>query len=173
MKKIVLIALGACMFVATANAQEKQTGGEKNLQVLFAPLGGSPISLNGGGISFRKFNATGTSSWRLNVFIGLNSKTDVVGQPVDTGSFSTGGGVPEADKKTSGMTISIRPGYEKHFAGTERLSPYIGAEVAFSMTTATVKTDTVGVANYTGQFITSATAYQVYTTEHGFLVHKA
>ena len=61
MKKIAMIALGACMFTATADAQ-KQTGGENNLQVLFAPLGGSPISLNGGGISFRKVASDGKSA---------------------------------------------------------------------------------------------------------------
>jgi hypothetical protein len=162
MKKIAILALGACMFIATADAQ-KQSGGEKNLQVLFAPLGGNPISING--ISFRKFSSDGKSAWRVNLFIGLNNKTDIVGQPVDTGSFATGGGVPEADKKTTGMTISIRPGYEMHMAGTEALSPYWGVEAMFSMTTAKVETDTVGVANYTNSASsTGPTAYQVYTT---------
>ena len=134
MKKIALLALGACMFIATADAQ-KQTGGEKNLQVLFAPLGGNPISLNYGGISFRKFSADGTSAWRCNLFIGLNSKTDV------TAGDTNGVDMPELEEVESGMTISIRPGYEKHFAGTEKLSPYWGAEVSFSMTTAKVETD--------------------------------
>jgi len=162
MKKIILVALSACMFIATADAQNKQAGGEKNLQVLFSPLGGSPVSLNGGGISFRKFNATGTSAWRLNVFIGLNSKTEVTGQPIDTGTFATGGGRPELDKKTSGMTIGIRPGYEKHFTGTPNLSPYIGAELLFSMTTAKVETDQLGT---NGTNTVAPTSYVVLTEE--------
>ncbi|MCX6292092.1 MAG: outer membrane beta-barrel protein [Bacteroidetes bacterium] len=161
MKKIVLIALGALMFTANADAQ-KQAGNEKNLQVLFAPLGGSPVSLNGGGISFRKFNSDGTSAWRLNLFIGLNNKTEVTGQPIDTGSYTTGGGKPELDKKTSGMTIGLRPGYEKHFAGTEKLSPYIGAEILFSMTTKTVKEDQLG---NNGTNTSAATAWSVLTEE--------
>ena len=33
------------------------------------------------------------------------------------------------------MTVSIRPGFEKHMAGTERLSPYCGAEIAITMVT--------------------------------------
>jgi len=144
MKKILLFALGACMFTATADAQ-KQAGGENNLQVLFAPLGGSPISLNYGGISYRKFSSDGTSAWRLNLFIGLNNKTEVVGQP-DTshaGSGVLGSTKPQADKTTSGMTISLRPGYEKHFAGTESLSPYWGAELWFTMVTAKEEEDNV------------------------------
>jgi len=162
MKKILLIAFCASMFAAsTSNAQNlKQSGGEKNLQVMFAPLGGSPIGIDG--IAYRKFNATGNRAWRVNVFIGLSNETEVVGQPVDTGSFATGGGVPEADKKTSGMTFSLRPGYEWHHAGTERLSPYGGIELLFSMTTAKVETDTV-VDNGTSSAV--ATDYVVLTKE--------
>jgi hypothetical protein len=159
MKKLFVLALGASLFIGTAHAQ-KQAGGEKNLQVLFAPLGGNPISING--ISFRKFNAAGNSAWRVNLFIGLNNKTEVVGQPVDTGTFATGGAVPEADKKTTGMSFSIRPGYEKHMAGTDRLSPYWGIEALFSLTTAKVETDHV-VTNATTADPTGS-AYQVLTT---------
>ncbi len=160
MKKLFVLALGASMFIGTVAHAQKQAGGEKNLQVLFAPLGGSPISING--ISFRKFSADGSSAWRLNLFIGMSNKTEVTGQPVDTGSFSTGGAVPELDKKTSGMTFSIRPGYEKHMAGTEKLSPYWGVEALFSMTTTKVETD--NLSNNATTASPSATAYQVLTT---------
>jgi hypothetical protein len=155
MKKLLVLALGASMFASVAHAQ-KQAGGEKNLQVLFAPLGGSPISING--ISFRKFNAAGTSAWRVNLFVGLNSKTEIT-QQADTGSFPNN--VPELEKKTTGMTFSIRPGYEKHMAGTERLSPYWGIEALFSMTTAKVEED---VMAGNGNNTTPASAYQVLTT---------
>jgi hypothetical protein len=161
MKKLFLLALGASMFIGTTAHAQKQAGGEKNLQVLFAPLGGSPISING--ISFRKFNAAGNSAWRVNLFIGLNNKTEITGQPVDTGSFATGGGVPELDKKTSGMTFSIRPGYEKHMAGTDRLSPYWGIEALFSMTTAKVEEDFLKDNGTTNPAV-AATAYKVLTT---------
>src|SRR5437867_3013164 len=138
MKKLLLLALGACMFATTSNisAQNfKQSGGEKNLQVLFAPLGGKPISIDG--ISFRKFNATGDAAWRLNLFIGYTKKTEVLYQANDTNNFSLSGNTfasisggqspsnpaftygsnPEADKRTTSMTIGIRPGYEMHMAG--------------------------------------------------------
>jgi len=138
--KVLIIALAAfalSLFSVNANAQVfKPTGGEKEVSVLFAPLGGSPISI--GGLSFRKFNPTGTAAWRVNLFIGVNNKTGVSSQPIDTGSYATGGGRPEADAKSSSMTIGIRPGYEWHFAGTERLSPYWGVEANLTMVSASV-----------------------------------
>ncbi len=165
MKKLVVLALGAAMFIGTAAQAQKQAGGEKNFQVLFAPLGNNPIGLNYGGISFRKFNATGTAAWRLNLFFGLNSTTEVVGQP-DTAHYNhltTGGTTPELDKKTTGMTFSIRPGYEKHFAGTANLSPYWGIEAWYTMVTAKVETDelaTLGNGNNT----TAASDFLMFTT---------
>jgi hypothetical protein len=153
MKKKLVLALGACMLIATSYAQPfKQAGGEKNLQVLFTPLGNNPISISG--ISFRKFNATGTAAWRLNLFIGMSSNTDITHQAGDSldnngnvayPTFETSGVIttthgaaPETDRQTKATTFSIRPGYEKHFAGTDRLSPYIGAEIMFSKTSTKV-----------------------------------
>ena len=124
MKKLLLI-LAAFGLTTAVNAQPlKQAGGEKNVEVNFAPLGGSPISI--GGIKFRKFNAAGTSAIRLNVFLGLNSSKDIT-QQKDTG------GIPELTTKNSSFNISVRPGYEKHMAGTDRLSPYCGGELAITM----------------------------------------
>lgn len=160
MKKLLVIALGACLIGASTNAQVmKQSGGEKNFQVLFAPLGGNPVSI--GGIAFRKFNATGDAAWRVNFFFGLNNETEITGQ-ADTGSFSNGGGKPELEKNTSTMTFSIRPGYEKHFAGTDRLSPYVGAELLFAMTSVTETEDNL-VDNRTSS--SSPTDWAVLETE--------
>ncbi|MFT2007097.1 hypothetical protein ACMA1I_00340 [Pontibacter sp. 13R65] len=36
------------------------------------------------------------------------------------------------DAKTSNTSVTIAPGVEKHFAGTNRLSPYVGAELPIS-----------------------------------------
>src|SRR3954468_10000195 len=110
MKKILLLAFCASLFVGTTtNAQNlKQSGNERNLQVLFAPLGGSPISIDG--ISYRKFNATGNRAWRLNLFIGLTNETKVVGQEDTSAHVGTGTTTkPEQDKKTTGLAFSIKP----------------------------------------------------------------
>lgn len=127
MKKLLLLAMCASLFSVTTKAQSiKQEAGDKNLEVNFTPLGGNPISI--GGIKFRKFNSTGTGAFRLNVFLGSSSEKDIT-QQSDTG------GVPELTTKTSSMSISIRPGIEKHMAGTDRLSPYYGAEIAITFNT--------------------------------------
>jgi hypothetical protein len=150
MKKLLLVAFCASLFAAsTTNAQNlKQSGNEKNLQVLFAPLGGSPISIDG--ITYRKFNATGNRAWRINVFVGLTNETKVTSQQDTSMHVGTGTTAkPESDKKTTGLAFSIKPGYEWHCAGTERLSPYCGVELLFAMGTAKIEQDTA-VSNQTG-----------------------
>jgi opacity protein-like surface antigen len=140
MKKFLLVALGASLFMVPAQAQ-KQAGNEKNLEVQFAPLGGNPISIDG--IRFRKFNAAGNSAWRVNLFIGMNSEKEITQQADNTQTPA----VPELTKTTSGMTIGINPGYEKHLAGNARLSPYWGAELAFTMATSEVEEEMMDASN--------------------------
>lgn len=128
MKKAILFFALALATVTGVYAQ-KQTGGEKNLEVQFAPLGGNPVSM--GGIRFRLFNSA-TSAIRIGLFLGGSSNTDITAQPDEVNP-----GSPELTEVDKNFTVSIRPGYEKHFEGTERLSPYIGGELLFSMTSKT------------------------------------
>ena len=125
MKKAILFFALALATMTGVYAQ-KQTGGEKNLEVQFAPLGGNPVSISG--IRFRSFNSA-TSAIRIGLFVGGDKTTDVTSQPDD----STNPDTPELLDTERNLTVSVRPGYEKHFAGTERLSPYIGGEVLFSI----------------------------------------
>lgn len=109
---------------------QKQTGGEKNLEVQFAPLGGSPVSISG--IRLRMFNSE-SSAFRLSVFLGGSNDQTVSAQP---GSVETGDeDRPELYDTEKSFSFSIRPGYEKHFEGTDRLSPYAGVEAVFATTT--------------------------------------
>ena len=140
MKKVLIIAAAALFIGSAANAQDvmKQTGGEKNLEVLFAPLGGSPIGING--IKYRSFTSA-TTAWRATVFLGFSTTTDK----------TLGGGEDFEDElkfTDSNFDISIRPGIEKHFVGTDRLSPYYGAEAIVGFGTMSSKEDqTHGVDN--------------------------
>lgn len=130
MKKVLLIAVVAVFTASAAFSQDvyKQTGGEKNLEVLFAPLGGSPIGING--IKFRSFTSA-TSAFRGEVFLGFNSSTD---KSID---FDSDGDERELKDSESGFDISVNLGIENHFAGTDRLSPYVGivGVVGFSNST--------------------------------------
>lgn len=148
MKKVWILALAA-LAVSYSNAQEvvttnndlvvvsnegfKPVAGQTTLEVQFAPLGGTPISI--GGIRARSFS-TATSAFRLNAFLGYTSSSTIT-QDEDS----------EIDQlKTkdteSSFTISLAPGIEQHFAGTSRLSPYVGAELPLAWNTSTDKSET-------------------------------
>lgn len=128
MKKALLFF---AMILATATGlyAQKQTGGEKNLEVQFAPLGGNPVSISG--IRLRLFNSE-SSAIRIGLFLGGTSSTEVTAQPEEADPDA-----PELLDVTKTFSVSIRPGYEKHFAGTDRLSPYVGGEILFGITSET------------------------------------
>lgn len=119
MKKVLLIAVVAVFTASAAFSQDvyKQTGGEKNLEVLFAPLGGSPIGING--IKFRSFTSA-TTAFRGEVFLGFNSSAD---KRIELDSDNE---ERELKDSESGFDITVNAGIENHFAGTDRLSPYVG-----------------------------------------------
>ena len=117
MKKIFLLAAAALLIGVTANAQDvyKQQGGEQNIEVQFAPLGGSPIGIDG--IRYRKFTSA-TRAIRAEVFLGFQSSTDVMLAGADDDV--------ELKMGESTFDITIAAGMENHWAGTDRLSPYWG-----------------------------------------------
>lgn len=122
MKKMLIVALAVGTAV-TMRAQDvyKQTGGEQNIEVLFAPLSGSPIAING--IKYRKFNSA-TSAIRAEVFLGFSNETSIDNTlpPIVDGTDITNG-----TKSVSEFNVQLSPGIEKHLTGTDRLSPYYGA----------------------------------------------
>jgi hypothetical protein len=127
MKKVILSIAVVLACVAGASAQ-KQTGGEKNLEVQFAPLGGNPVSISG--IRLRLFNSE-SSAIRIGFNVSNSSNTEIT-QEADADLD-----LLDLEDNNREFTFTIRPGYEKHFAGTDRLSPYVGAEILFSVTRTT------------------------------------
>lgn len=132
MKKFYFLLVAAALLLGTAaNAQDvfKQQGSERNIELLFAPLGGNPFTING--IKYRQFTSA-TTAWRATVFAGFSSSTDktIAGE---------GDNEEELKMVDSEFNISIAPGIEKHFAGTDRLSPYIGGEAVVAFQRMTMK----------------------------------
>lgn len=125
MKKLMLIAVFAGV-ASFASAQFKPEAGQKTLEVNFAPLGGAPISING--IKLRMFNDA-TTAYRLGLNINYSSSKTRTGTTAD--------GSVELYDKASVLGISLQPGIEKHMAGTNRLSPYMGAvlDIGFQSST--------------------------------------
>ncbi len=126
MKKVILSVAIALTAVTGAFAQ-KQEGGEKNLEVNFSPLGGSPIGMDG--IRLRLFNGDGTGAIRVRLGLGGTNDVTVRSQSVELGNTT----IPELYDTKKSFNFSIRPGYEMHFEGTDRLSPYVGAELLFAV----------------------------------------
>ncbi len=134
MKKVVLFIALVATSVVGAQAQKFQ-GGEKNLEVEFNPFGGSPVSMNG--IRFRMFNSE-SSAIRIGFNIGGTNNNEVYSQQDKTeGSDGAVVILPELNQSMQTFNFAIRPGYEMHFAGTDRLSPYVGAELMYAMQSST------------------------------------
>lgn len=139
-KTLTLSALAALALTFSANAQEESSdesmkfaAGDRNLEVQLAPLGGNPISING--IRYRSFMSTSTA-WRINAFVGYSSSSSITQQELDSLDQL------ETRDSESSLTINLRPGYEMHFSGTKRLSPYVGGEFDLGYTTSASRSET-------------------------------
>src|SRR5690606_29162840 len=126
----VIVAIAS---TSEVNAQYRPEGGEKNLELMVAPLGGSPVTM--AGIKYRSFSSA-TSALRLGVFLGFDNKTTIL-QDEDSQASTL-----ELKKKESSFTFAVQPGIEKHMAGTERLSPYFGGYLDLSFTSKSKNEDT-------------------------------
>lgn len=127
MKKSILFvaAAVAALFATEVSAQDyKPLAGDNTLEVQFAPMGNTPISM--GGIRYRRFIADKTAL-RATVFVGYNTSSTIT-QQADANA-----NLLELKDRERAFEIGIRPGIEKHLEGTERLSPYFGAEIDFAI----------------------------------------
>jgi len=131
MKKLLMLV--AAVSITAAGFAQKFESGDKNLEVNFTPLGGSPISMNN--IRFRMFNSE-SSALRVGFGLSLANEKSVNGTSAD-------GSVTLYDNEST-FNFNIRPGYEMHFEGTERLSPYIGAELDIALQSHKVESEREG-----------------------------
>ncbi len=128
MKKLTTTAVllfSACTFMMAQDADFKPAAGSNNLELNFVPLNGKPIQMTY--VRYRRFLSEKTA-FRLGFGFSYSSnKADSVfaskvpSAPAGTNVTS------QYSKNVIGW--NIKPGFEKHFGGTNRLSPYIGAEL--------------------------------------------
>jgi len=135
MKKLILSVVAAATLLATeVNAQEyKPAAGDNTLELQLAPLGAAPFSM--GGIRYRRF-LDATTALRATVYVGYTNTSEVTTQE--------GPGQEELRTRNSSFEIGLRPGIEKHFEGTSRLSPYFGGELDFAIKTTKEKEEVGG-----------------------------
>ncbi|WP_316840636.1 outer membrane beta-barrel protein [Pedobacter gandavensis] len=138
MKKGLLIA-GLALFGAAAQAQDlKPVAGDVTTE--FGLTGGinrTNFKLNDGAgmLRFRYFQKENLA-FRLGFNVeSTNDKTNVYGLD-NTQHAGKKGSIDESATK-----VLINLGVEKHFAGSSRLSPYVGADLLFGTGSSKVKTD--------------------------------
>ncbi len=146
MKKTLIIFSLIALCAVSVNAQ-KQEGGEKSFEVNIAPLGGSPVSIDG--IKFRKFTSENTAI-RIGLHVGSSKVTSPNTQDSELGehTFTTNGSEPDGSEfnpllNTIDKTfdIAIRPGIEKHFEASDKVSPYVGVVAEFAIGNESTETE--------------------------------
>lgn len=126
MKKVLLF-LGMAVCGVAAQAQDfKPTKGDVTTEFgLTGGINNTNFNLNDGAalLRFRYFN-TESVAYRLGFNVSaVNDKTNAYGTGANEGKKGT-----FTNKETN---VLINLGIEKHFAGTERLSPYAGGDILF------------------------------------------
>lgn len=105
-----------------STSEYKPATESNNFELNFIPLNSKPIQLTY--IRYRRF-LTELTAFRLG--FGLNYSSTSVDTIFDS-NVTTDARIA-AEATTSMVGWNIKPGYEKHFKGTKRLSPYIGGEL--------------------------------------------
>ena len=118
MKKSTIILITILTTSLTSYTQ-KQEQGDALVELEFSPLGASPLKITN--LKARYFKSDDLAL-RIGLFLG-GSSTPTYSEPYSI----------ELTSKTSNFNFNFRPGIEKHFEGTDKLSPYIGGEMSFAI----------------------------------------
>ena len=139
MKKLMFTLAAVAVALTSAQAQ-KQMGDEHNIEVSFNPFSGSPIDASV--IKYRKFLDDDAA---LRVSLGLNNTTNsylvvpqnsIQGTNPETGQLADGTVThPDLFLTNNSSSWSLSVGYEKHFRGTDNLSPYVALAVGYGSNT--------------------------------------
>jgi hypothetical protein len=97
---------------------QKQDEGDIPIELEFSPLGANPLKISS--IRSRYF-LKDNLAFRTGIFLGGTSNP----------SYSEINNIELVNSSRS-FNFNIRPGIEKHFNGTDRLSPYYGGELSFT-----------------------------------------
>ena len=133
MKKLMFTLAAVAVALTSAQAQ-KQMGDEHNIEVSFNPFSGSPIDASV--IKYRKFLDDDAA---LRVSLGLNNTSNsyLVVPENSLQQLGAEGTITHPDlfltNTTSSWSLSL--GYEKHFRGTDNLSPYVALAVGYGSNT--------------------------------------
>lgn len=128
MKKTLLLA--AFAFAGAFAYAQKPGAGDKTAEVSFTGAGLNSFNYAVPELRFRYFIADNMAI-RARLSLGSSSNTDK--ETVDV----AGTKIDVERKTSSGFNLGIAPGIEMHFAGTDKLSPYYGAQLNLNLGGAT------------------------------------
>jgi len=153
MKKLLFTLAAIAVAFTSANAQ-KQLGGEHNVEVSFNPFGASPI--NASVIKYRNFLDDDAA---LRVTLGLNNTSNSF-LVVPENSLQEAGATgtlthPDLFLTNNSSRLDIGVGYERHFRGTDNLSPYMALAAGFSMNSLTLQRERFSALNLDGNTVNS------------------
>lgn len=128
MRKLAFLlpVLGLFLLGTSSESQaQKFEGGDLNLELqASSPFNGSGSTFSISGIRGRYFMSD-NSALRVNLGLMYNSNSTITQQ--------SGDDQEQLQTTTNVFNIDLRPGYEYHFSGTDRLSPYFGGGLIFEM----------------------------------------
>lgn len=157
MKKSVLTTMILSLaFALSLNAQDnyKPSSGI-GFEVGAAPFSASPIALDQ---IMVRYYLDGTLVPR----VGLNIVSSSESEPL-SGTDDDGNEVKGGETKTSSFMFGLTPGVEYHFSGTDRISPYVGAEIGFATRSTKQTTEYASGSTETGgEVVNSGEAYTLF-----------
>ena len=153
MKKLMFTLAALAVAFTSANAQ-KQLGGEHNVEVSFNPFGANPI--NASVIKYRNFLDDDAA---LRVTLGLNNTSNSY-LVVPENSLQEAGATgtlthPDLFLTNDHSRLDLGIGYEKHFKGTDNLSPYIAVGAGVSMNSLKLSRERFSALNLDGSTVNS------------------
>lgn len=126
MNKIITIIIATFALVNTTYSQSDEQF--KATSGLTTEVGFTPFASEGPVIYLNNLNVRWFFKPEYALRLGLTANYDSQIQDQEIG-------LAPASVTYKGFGIRLNPGIEKHFAGTDRLSPYIGAELTFQSST--------------------------------------
>ena len=153
MKKLMFTLAAFAVAFTSANAQ-KQLGGEHNIEVSFNPFGANPI--NASVIKYRNFLDDDAA---LRVTLGLNNTSNSY-LVVPENSLQEAGATgtlthPDLFLTNNHSRLDLGIGYEKHFKGTDNLSPYLAVGAGVSMNSLKLSRERFSALNLDGSTVNS------------------
>jgi len=148
MRKVILFAITAS-FISSVSAQFKPAGGDFCIELQFRPLGNDVIQTTtiDFSVGSEKVPPVYGISPRFFVLDKLELKADLLFGTASTKNNPTqdiGNGNVTETTKANLLGFGLNLGVNYHFSGTERISPYVGANLGFILGNASQKITNAG-----------------------------